>query len=832
MPIVNEKYIAPKFENNQGQALNDQTFQDIADSIERIDNHELNNKVDKVEGKQLSTNDYTTIEKEKLGGIEENANNYIHPDTHPATMITGLPAVTQTLGNSTTNVPCEKAVADAIADIVNDENTNKIDDNIVYFNRGIFSGKDITVGAQPVETMADILRIGGETVQKVQAQGKNLIDPAKYIVGFMSGTSNNQYQFVSNAARSERSIIVKVNPNTAYTYSAATYGNRGMVCEFDHYPAVGDVATGNAGTNGTPTAPFTFTTKSTTAYVIIYFCSDAVLPVDAQLEEGAEATAYEPFTPAMPSPEYPSAIIGAWGKNLVDINDPMLTGSGWEHTENGLKLAASSATSVIRYDLKKIIAKPGKYTWSYKVTARGTGSVRFYTEYSIDGKISGSSATMISQAGTFEKSVTFIISESSLAQQDCLIYFAGNTDGNVVYTVELIMLEEGAVKTAFEPYGCIGITACGKNLFDVVATEADEIANLTVVERTADGVTVTAQAGKTGCGAFLGNWIHLEPGTYTASRTSEILNGTAVGVTGLVRLFDMGGNIIAQVPAYLDTETFTVAEPTTVRVHITTVGGETTTSDITAKYALQLENGAVATDYEPYRGESMYFPVDAPLYAIRDADGNIVAQDYVDIENGKVVRNIGIAELDGTRGGFPYRTPPEGYTNFVSSYVDADSKTSSIAMCTHLTQRTDSMQNSVHISSGSSRLETCVSNAATGILPGDTDNQKLEKFNAWLTAEKATGTPVTVVYQLETPIEIDFTDAQKAAVKKLTVYKDATNIFSDGILAVKVKESRIPPNNSMLMDPIFLGPANYGLEMPTDAPKGRLFFQIINTSEE
>lgn len=31
----------------------------------------LNNKVDKIEGKRLSTNDYTTTEKNKLAGIEE-----------------------------------------------------------------------------------------------------------------------------------------------------------------------------------------------------------------------------------------------------------------------------------------------------------------------------------------------------------------------------------------------------------------------------------------------------------------------------------------------------------------------------------------------------------------------------------------------------------------------------------------------------------------------------------------------------------------------------------------------------------------------------------------
>lgn len=48
----------------------------------------LLNKVDKAEGKQLSTNDYTTEEKNKLSEIADNANNYVHPESHPATIIT------------------------------------------------------------------------------------------------------------------------------------------------------------------------------------------------------------------------------------------------------------------------------------------------------------------------------------------------------------------------------------------------------------------------------------------------------------------------------------------------------------------------------------------------------------------------------------------------------------------------------------------------------------------------------------------------------------------------------------------------------------------------
>lgn len=50
--------------------------------------NQLTTKVDKVEGKQLSTEDYTTTEKTKLAGIAAGANNYTHPSTHSLDIIT------------------------------------------------------------------------------------------------------------------------------------------------------------------------------------------------------------------------------------------------------------------------------------------------------------------------------------------------------------------------------------------------------------------------------------------------------------------------------------------------------------------------------------------------------------------------------------------------------------------------------------------------------------------------------------------------------------------------------------------------------------------------
>lgn len=91
---------------------------DVTELESRI-NVALVGKVDKDDGKGLSTEDYTTVEKEKLAGIEAGANNYVHPATHPASMIEGLPEVVQGTGPSTTAVMSQKAVTDTIDARVN-----------------------------------------------------------------------------------------------------------------------------------------------------------------------------------------------------------------------------------------------------------------------------------------------------------------------------------------------------------------------------------------------------------------------------------------------------------------------------------------------------------------------------------------------------------------------------------------------------------------------------------------------------------------------------------------------------------------------------------------
>lgn len=70
------------------------TLKEIGDALNNDPNfaatvtNQISGKVDKVSGKELSSNDYTTAEKTKLAGVAAGANNYTHPASHPASIIT------------------------------------------------------------------------------------------------------------------------------------------------------------------------------------------------------------------------------------------------------------------------------------------------------------------------------------------------------------------------------------------------------------------------------------------------------------------------------------------------------------------------------------------------------------------------------------------------------------------------------------------------------------------------------------------------------------------------------------------------------------------------
>ncbi len=80
----------------------------------------LDGKVDKATGKDLSSNDYTTAEKNKLAGISAGANKYVHPSTHSASMITETADkkfVTDAEKKKVQNIPANPKYTDTVTTI-------------------------------------------------------------------------------------------------------------------------------------------------------------------------------------------------------------------------------------------------------------------------------------------------------------------------------------------------------------------------------------------------------------------------------------------------------------------------------------------------------------------------------------------------------------------------------------------------------------------------------------------------------------------------------------------------------------------------------------------
>lgn len=102
MAEYTQNYNLEKQQGNEYISIDglNENFDTIDTEIKKVND----NKVEKESGKELSSNDYTSTDKSKLAGIAENANNYVHPATHPASIITGLPTALPANGGNADTV--------------------------------------------------------------------------------------------------------------------------------------------------------------------------------------------------------------------------------------------------------------------------------------------------------------------------------------------------------------------------------------------------------------------------------------------------------------------------------------------------------------------------------------------------------------------------------------------------------------------------------------------------------------------------------------------------------------------------------------------------------
>lgn len=161
----------------------------------------LNAKVDKVDGKQLSTNDYTTAEKNKLAGLS----NYSHPTS---------------AGNK--HIPAGGA-AGKILGWASDGTAQWVDDKDTTYN-------DVTQSAHGLMTAADKTKLDG-----IAAGANKYIHPSytAAAAGLYKVTVDASGHVSATTAVAKSDITALGIPSTNTTYSAATQSANGLMSAAD-----------------------------------------------------------------------------------------------------------------------------------------------------------------------------------------------------------------------------------------------------------------------------------------------------------------------------------------------------------------------------------------------------------------------------------------------------------------------------------------------------------------------------------------------------------------------------------------------------------------------
>lgn len=162
---------------------------------------QLGGKVDKVSGKQLSSNDYTTAEKNKLAGLS----NYSHPTTSGNKHIPAGGAAGKILGWA----------SDGTAQWVDDKNTT--------YN-------DVTQSAHGLMTAADKTKLDG-----IAAGANKYIHPSytAAAAGLYKVTVDASGHVSATTAVAKSDITALGIPSTNTTYSAATQSANGLMSAAD-----------------------------------------------------------------------------------------------------------------------------------------------------------------------------------------------------------------------------------------------------------------------------------------------------------------------------------------------------------------------------------------------------------------------------------------------------------------------------------------------------------------------------------------------------------------------------------------------------------------------
>ena len=535
-----------------------------------------------------------------------------------------------------------------------------------------------------------------------------------------------------------------------------------------------------------------------------------------QLEAGSTATAFEAYEDvpilaidnAQGQVESVAVEAGCRArqetrKNLLPPQTPQ-TKSGVTLTvqeDGGVHLSGTctaAAGDLITFSVLMGVTLNGQYTFSMGNTA-AIGS-------HLQMRLLESEAAQVSSAAT-NFSATVANATNTFELDDQYVYgWLIRVGGGETYDVTLYpQLEAGSTATAYEPYKSIlpitgresvEIAACGRNL--LTNTNQGTVgwtygngnnAEYTVSAESMQGVRgmkFTLNEAATGWSVLYygaensGSEMQLDalkPGTqYTVS--FDAYSTVPKPIADISIRNPNGSGLITNVAFIntlpINTWTHVTATLTTVEA-LTEIGQQmlyisASLSPFTISICnLQLEEGSEATAYEPYRsmGGGTVTPTE-PLYGLPEAEDTVEVSVDGDVT---VTRRTAVLELDGTEEWYTESTTGTNVRfrlgNITPAPKGAAADVAANASCTHY-----SVVSADFAWMGNNGLSISSSNYIAIV---DSAITSAADFKSYLAAQKTAGTPVTIVYELatpitETPADVDPIEPQ---IGEVNVFTDA-----------------------------------------------------------
>lgn len=291
-----------------------------------------------------------------------------------------------------------------------------------------------------------------------------------------------------------------------------------------------------------------------------------------------------------------------------------------------------------------------------------------------------------------------------------------------------------------------------------------------------------------------------DSGQEVTGQSSDVFIKQVISVASNRLIMSYEGRIAEPVIrcSYFNRDTFISREVSGENNHVFNVPENTSKIDIRVDSRadnlfqnLKLQFGTVATTYSPYNKGTVVVTssnnsntspnvvyTNKPLCCLKDSEGNIVLQDYIDYKRGKIVRQCGYKILNGTEAW--YKGGLSEWTN--SSHLFWTKIDDNSAFDYNISNQftLDNINTVVHSTTKNHIFAMYNYNSSYNIVFLDKNSADANAFK-----QKLAKNNMILVYKLATPVEEDI-----ECTDKIVQYADSTTIQSDAKVEVTLTNNK------------------------------------------